>query len=657
MISGLIAKGFDLTHWLASQMGLDPGDNFKEYFALHPLERKGKMVLVIDSIDQITDRANKFNELMESLLTLIALNDETPWFKIILSMRCATWSKLQLLGSNSPLIKSQWYHVGFHTHAKTFINVPLLSYQERTDILLNIIKQSKILSKIENVRKQIVSHDLYEYISMPIYFESYIKKLASSEANITTPVELLIDLHKTYIANGKYAEEKQRIIDNFLNFIEYDLESMHVRKKDLVETIESRFAEKAYEELVSIGIISEENHYNKFGTQTTYVTVEYPFFFSYLIAVKVLVYLEKPSILNYKYFLWVNIDQSLKKMGFRWLIFFAFYLKDYELIFKLKYIIKELEEKNEEYSIRDNPFINDMINTIGICLRLDSEARNFLMERFASDTLWQQYYFESFLDHDHITSYYGEAVSIYSLYKRDTKGIIYSHVIQLLRFTLTLNFERARIHLEILDSIDPYIAMKEPYAFAISIAFKTMYFHIFYKKIPDSCFDILLHMVDELPVSIGNYRFAIFASTVAVVLNYAGDYFNTLRFWGKVHKKYEDLKNKKHIVPEEYLLMILVAEAYIETGYLKEGNDILLSFIISDIDMHKQMFRIAYDQAVAKFDYYTGNFQSSYIKLKTIDDITTQLKLFSHNVKNAETINSIEKSIKVEKNRMKMLND
>jgi hypothetical protein len=653
MISGLIAKGFDLARWLASQMGFDDQENFKEFFALHPEQRKGKMILIIDSLDQITDRANKLNEILESILMLIALNDESPWFKVILTMRCSTWNKVQLLSSNTPLIKSQWYQVGFHTHAKSFINVPLLTNSEKTRIMLNVMKKSNNTSKIEKVRQQVLSRDFYDYLCLPIFMQIYLKKLSLSEEPLTTPVELLVEFYKEYISMGKYGEEKQLIIDSFLNLIDMGYKDSSIRKKELLATIDSRFAEKAYEELVSIGIFSEENHYNKFGTQTTHVAIEYPLFLSFLIAVKVFLFFDEPSILNYKYFLYSFRIKSLKTITFKWLIYFAFYIKDYDLVFGFNELIKHLDYQNEEYDSRDNPFINEIINTIGLCLRHDSEAREQLLERLAADILWQKYYFEAFLDHDHVTSYYGDAAFKYLKYRQDIKGRMYCHIIQLHRYTLLMDFEKAHFHLEILDSIDPYDAINEPYHLAISISFKTIYFHVFYHRIPSSCFEILLKMIDELPVSIGNYRFAIYISLISVVANYSNNYFYTMQLWQKVHIRYSNIKNKRQIIPEDYLLMILVAEAYIETGNLKDGKELLSQFKISEIDNHKQTFRFVYDIALAKYYYYSGTFEKAYSIIEEDIDITELLGISFYSIRIKEIKDSLRKSIKVANKRFR----
>lgn len=649
MISGLITKGFDLNKWIDAQIGIDPADNYKEYFALNTDKRKGRMILIIDSIDKITERSNKLTDFFESIINLVALNDETPWFKVILSMRSDTWSKMIQYSKNLPLIESQWYNMDFYNSSKFYNNMPLLSNEEKNRIFLNVMKKSKYPKKVESVRQQILTRNFYDYFSLPILLQIYINNLTISDEAITTPITLFVEFYKIVVSSGKYSDEKQMIIENILEYTDFGLKDFQIKKKELLFSIDSRFADKAYQELLSYGIVLEVNHYNKFGTHTTYVRIGFPNLFSFLIALKSYEYFDEPNILLYKFVI-KRFDNNSKKMNIlKWLIYIPFYLKNYDLIFDFRMILYELDRKKKELSIRDNQQFNEMINIIGFCIRNDKEARKYLLPRFASDMLWQKYYFESFVDYDYINSYYGEAVYEYCLYKRNAKGVLYAHLILLHRNTIMIDFEKARYHLQIIDNVEHKDLLRQPYSFAMSIIFKSLYFLVFYRKIPESGLDIALNMLDILPKEIGEYRQAVFLSSLTSLTNSAERYDISINIRKNLLKRNSNYEDNKKKIPEFYIFMVLIAEALIEFGMFENGLEILNKFKVSDIDNKRQTFAIIYDIALGKYHYYRGE----YLKGKEIIDnntyISGQLKLGIYHRNNLQLLKTIEKSIEVSK--------
>jgi hypothetical protein len=154
-------SGHDLNHWLLALLGYSADSDIAALFD-NEQKKGGNFFLVIDDLDEYVYKPEQFKLLLNQLLDIFSLYQMTSWFKIILTMRSASWinNKHDInTGDN------RWFK-GFIGNEQWATNVPLYNLHEIKELCLNINPDAK----------DFVSVDLANNFNHPLYFQFYYKE-------------------------------------------------------------------------------------------------------------------------------------------------------------------------------------------------------------------------------------------------------------------------------------------------------------------------------------------------------------------------------------------------------------------------------------------------------------------------------------------------
>ncbi|MFD0765564.1 hypothetical protein ACFQZI_11940 [Mucilaginibacter lutimaris] len=246
----------DLNHWLLALLGYSP---YEDVSALANTRDKkgGNFFLIIDDFDEYLYKPEQFKLLLNQLIDIFALYQAAPWFKLILTMRSATWinNKHELDNGNNKWLKSFIHNDSWAT------NTPLFSIQEIKELCLNI----------NPAVKNLITADMANKLNHPLYFQFYYKKhkddFSLNDLDHVCAYELISTfiLNKVYL--GQHSAEKILLLRGLVEQMDFGNGKFEVIKTNINGLIKQYAA--AYNELISIGFIRELNnstdlHYNTY---------------------------------------------------------------------------------------------------------------------------------------------------------------------------------------------------------------------------------------------------------------------------------------------------------------------------------------------------------------------------------------------------------
>jgi hypothetical protein len=239
-------SGRDLNHWLLALLGYSADNDIATLFDKKQ-KKGGNFFLVIDDLDEYIYKPEQFKLLLNQLLDIFSLYQSAPWFKLILTMRSATWinNKHDIDNGNN-----KWFK-GFIGNEQWAINVPLYNLQEIKELCLNINPNTK----------DFIAVDLANNFNHPLYFQFYYKE---NKENFTlTHIDhvCIYELISTFILNkiylGHHSAEKVLLLKGLIEQMDFNQQVYDVPKTKVNPLIKQYL--NAYNELISIGFIRELN--------------------------------------------------------------------------------------------------------------------------------------------------------------------------------------------------------------------------------------------------------------------------------------------------------------------------------------------------------------------------------------------------------------
>ncbi len=215
------------------------------YFQKNPDQRKGRIMIFIDNIDEIYFNKEKYHRFLENLMRVIMAYDNGH-YKMIFTCRPENVDVFAYLVNKNPILEKAWYGVDFKKklmHEAT--NVPLFSKDE-------IIKLMQKLEFEFDIGLLDKNEQLFKMIRHPYFLSLFVHAYYQNE-NITE-LALLKKYLETTLYSPPYQEEKLSLIDSFIEICDRGKETNAVQKKKLLAQSNYR---TAYQELISYGIFYE----------------------------------------------------------------------------------------------------------------------------------------------------------------------------------------------------------------------------------------------------------------------------------------------------------------------------------------------------------------------------------------------------------------
>lgn len=255
-LMNVFLSGRDLNHWLLALLGYSPDEDISALVD-NQQKRNGNFFLVIDDFDEYYYKAEQFKLLLNQLIDIFSLYQSSPWFKLILTMRSATWvnNKHELNNGNN-----KWFK-GFLANDSWATNVPLFTIQEIQELCL----------KINPSVKNSIAVDMASEFNHPLYFQFYYKQhkddFTLNDIDHVCAHELISTfiLNKVYL--GQQSAEKVLLLKGLIEQMDFTNEKFDVVKTSVTGLI--KLYATAYNELISIGFLREVNTSHDLHYQTT----------------------------------------------------------------------------------------------------------------------------------------------------------------------------------------------------------------------------------------------------------------------------------------------------------------------------------------------------------------------------------------------------
>ena len=270
-----LSSDFMLERWLEEQLN-SGSKSYLKHFLERPKVCEGKIILILDALDEVSYDNTKLERLFLQLNQFIANRMESNSIKLILTSRTTTWEKFALpfIQRENSLLDA-WYGVDLDFSQVDKRNFPPLNGEEIQCVFDETVNQQFFFNlKVENL-------DYYQRntISNPFFLELFIKTYSPNKTGgLDDGYKLINEFLKNKIYYSRYSEEKIDILKGLLKIQKYGKDSHSIKKVELksmfpihLKTAGNYYS--AYEEMLSYGLISEYVSVNEFNGYCKFVKI------------------------------------------------------------------------------------------------------------------------------------------------------------------------------------------------------------------------------------------------------------------------------------------------------------------------------------------------------------------------------------------------
>jgi len=246
------------------------------YFQQNPEERKGRILMIIDNVDEIFYDKERYHKFVENLMRLIMGNDN-GWYKTLLTCRPENLDAFSYQIKKNPYLKEIWYDINFESNnLNDNINIPLFSENEINELF----KKQRLEYNCSDLKKK------NEYVSDIIRYPHLLKLFVNQfrQSHEISEIAILHNYINERVYSSPYSEEKVTLVDTMLDLCNLGKETNAI-KKDSLFTL-SKSSKLAYNDLLSYGIIYEYTVPNGLLGNSTFVKFNHSLIFEYLLMVK-----------------------------------------------------------------------------------------------------------------------------------------------------------------------------------------------------------------------------------------------------------------------------------------------------------------------------------------------------------------------------------
>jgi hypothetical protein len=275
LLPGLQAGGNSVNDWLTTLIGFGPEHHGLAGQLYDRLQEAGLFYLVIDGFDPEQFKPGEFERLSELLLDVLSLYRTNPNFKLILSMRSASWlalyQRLQAVNGTGA------WDLGFMGAARED-NVPLFSPEELQTLRRRIRPGAPAVP---------VTLEVIALLSYPLFFQYYYHKHTADfrpdKLDRLDLYELVANYFLEKIYRSRLAAEKLQLLHTLLDHVQPCDGNYPVRKLAVLDALKR--SGPAYQELLSLGFLRSVNR-SREGSYAEYIEFAHKRFLMYTLAGK-----------------------------------------------------------------------------------------------------------------------------------------------------------------------------------------------------------------------------------------------------------------------------------------------------------------------------------------------------------------------------------
>jgi len=544
--------------WLIRQLGLSPDNNFLNNIQNSNLTPPGKFILIIDALDESNLQGSKIEMLYSSIANFSNKFSSCNWLKIIISTRLYAWNKFRPFIVNN----ANWFYTDPSVFSAEGANMPLLTSDESQKILDNTVN-TKFSSR---TLLQEFSMELKETLSYPYFLQLFIAVYhPENEYMLNDQIEIFREFLNKQVYKAQYSEEKLDILNKIIELSDFGLNPDDVKKNTIKEfyPIHLKLAGNyfaAYEELISFGIIVEEDIENRYGGHSKIIKVANRNLYSTLLAQN---YLEKEEEVS------ITLFQKIEKKYANHELLPHLINRLYQFVYKDRILspLKKFFDLNHHTldAVLQYPII-------ATTLRKDDYLRKILLPIYSKNPQARKYLFEDFPDTNNLCGSFSISLNHYASHCTNPEEVIYANIYNVYAGFLALDAGRVERYYKQIENIVPSIN-HNPSVIGQLFACRCMYKILLKKEDPKSTIDQATVYLKKIK-SLKGYKYDSFESY----------FFNALILTGQFDPLAQVIKKDK--TGEAKLSTPIANEIQIYRLFSKliSGNKIDLSDII-EIDL------------------------------------------------------------------------
>ena len=543
-LSSLEPGNFDLRRWLLAQMGLTGYATYRAYFHAHPEARKGRLLLIIDALDEHAVETSQLDELLSQLVDVIG-SSTTPWFRVILSMRTATWGRLLPLVREAAAFREQWFKVQFEPQDETPTNVPLLTPEE----VKQIIQQTR---NDTDVPHELPLAPVPDTLRHPYYLQLFLQAQPQGLLHPTNELALIEQFLHRRMYSSPQADEQVVLLQVLIRLTDYGCKAPWVDKHRLTAALpEDRMA---YRRLVSFGILVEERTQTLFGKRVTRVQFGHQNLFEILVARH---WIEQAGGITTALLQAVAeryADNALRLPLLTWIIAYALRAQAFDALRSI-------------FALPLSPLeLKAIGRTLGCALRSDDATRNTLAPYYARHPAGRTYYFESFVDQDYLVKQFMTSLRHYLNHSTSPHARIFGHAMLLLGHLLHLDAEDCHRQARLLEALSHEEAL-HPLPLGRSIAYRLLYHHHLCQGIPAALLEETIRLAASAPHAADDFRgFPCYHLFVMEALNLCGYIEEACTVMHEAQRAYPQTTDYRHRTTFYQMLHTQYALTYLKNG-------------------------------------------------------------------------------------------
>lgn len=430
-----------LEDWLLRQIGLPSDYNFFRNLKSKTNKPLGKFIIIIDGLDETNLQGSKLEKIYSSIADLSLNFSSEKWFKLIISTRFYTWNKFKTFIVN----EERWFQTKLQSFSTDNTNLPLFTTDEIQKILDNTINTNHPKRTLIDE----LSIELQETLTYPYFLQLFISVYhPENEYLLNDQIEIFKEFLKKQVYSASYSEEKSDIINKILELSECGINPNAVKKNSLKEIypIHLKLAGNyfaAYEDLISFGIIAEDDVENKFGSHFKIVRISNSNLFEILISKSLLEKDEDISITFLK-----EVEKKYSNSELLGHIITRLY--------QFAYKSRLLKPLISFFDLNEST-LKEVLSTpqIAITLRKDEYLRKHLLPVYASNPLARQYFYVDFPDINNITGTFSTSVDYYLKHFDTDEEEINAYILHLYSAILSLDEGKIERFYDILKDFKP----------------------------------------------------------------------------------------------------------------------------------------------------------------------------------------------------------
>jgi hypothetical protein len=589
-------SGRDINEWLLALLGYSPEDDVASLLNERS-DTEGRFYLIIDGFDEHMFKPEQFGIILNQIVDVFSLYQGHPWFKLVLTMRLASWINYKHEIDND---RDKWF-MGFITEAHTAINVPLFNVEEIRELCTKLNPNAQTLVNVEAASK----------FNHPLYFQFYYKNHKENFSLNYIDHICIYDLISTFILNkvylGPHSAEKILLLKEMVDEMDFENKNYDISKLKVNNLIKQY--NHAYQELLSVGFLRELNESSDLEYNTV-IQFSNTDFLEYIVAKKVL--LDNNYTFNGVLIKTINTlfgDDDIKLPVLKWAIIYAM-KSDQDEGFKI------LSEVNLTINQKANlvVFLAELFEKECFSAPQSESVKSYVKQNCLKDL------FNYFIGIEFIDPEYEKILNILLRFELNTSQKILVHTSLAIVSIIKLDLNKIDEHLQKLKNFsnNDYISFPLNPLNCIDCIYYYLKYGIIKKEFLAEITKFYFN-----PLSNGNFNdnaandivFILAAYTTAICENPR----KGLRFINALNKHYKT--GNDVLTGYGFFLKIITADRYILLGEIDKAieiHDELAQIYDGDENSHTPIMKVLHHVLKVKINLFTNKIQDVINQMKYI---------------------------------------